>query len=321
MRISQVRANYNYIKKYGKDKVINREGTDMKATDRHKTCPDCGVEFIGHYRAERCEDCKLQYNRDYKAKWGRDNREVNYKKKREEFWASRKKGLKRTDREHTCPSCGVNHVAHYSRPKCDSCRDAYRKEKDKEYNDNRKETPTLKVWQKKNEEKIRKQNKEKYLRNRDRIRDLGAINYQKNKERLRPVRKRWREANPDKCKEYTKVWKEKHPEHCLRLGVEANGRRRALLYEAVLPSTCTESIKKIIEKCVRLSVKTGVKYHVDHIIPLSKGGAHHQDNLRIITATENVRKNATYDPSLGGLWANNKLAKRNRRKYEQSVEQ
>lgn len=31
-------------------------------------------------------------------------------------------------------------------------------------------------------------------------------------------------------------------------------------------------------------------YHVDHIIPLSKGGLHHQDNLQYLTETDNLRK-------------------------------
>ena len=33
-----------------------------------------------------------------------------------------------------------------------------------------------------------------------------------------------------------------------------------------------------------------IKFHVDHIIPISKGGLHKFDNLRIITATENLKK-------------------------------
>jgi hypothetical protein len=33
-----------------------------------------------------------------------------------------------------------------------------------------------------------------------------------------------------------------------------------------------------------------IKYHVDHITPLAKGGLHHPSNLRIIGASENARK-------------------------------
>ena len=33
-----------------------------------------------------------------------------------------------------------------------------------------------------------------------------------------------------------------------------------------------------------------IQYHVDHIIPLAKGGQHHPDNLQVISASENVRK-------------------------------
>ena len=31
-------------------------------------------------------------------------------------------------------------------------------------------------------------------------------------------------------------------------------------------------------------------YQVDHIIPVSKGGLHHQDNLQYLTARENQQK-------------------------------
>ena len=41
-----------------------------------------------------------------------------------------------------------------------------------------------------------------------------------------------------------------------------------------------------------LSRETGVEYHVDHHIPLAKGGKHHPDNLWVIPAVENLRKGA-----------------------------
>ena len=60
-----------------------------------------------------------------------------------------------------------------------------------------------------------------------------------------------------------------------------------------LPNLTIEENKKILEiykECVRISEETGIPHHVDHIIPISKGGKHHPDNLQILTATENIRK-------------------------------
>jgi len=39
-----------------------------------------------------------------------------------------------------------------------------------------------------------------------------------------------------------------------------------------------------------LTKETGIIHHVDHIIPVSKGGLHHQDNLQVITKIENLKK-------------------------------
>jgi hypothetical protein len=41
-----------------------------------------------------------------------------------------------------------------------------------------------------------------------------------------------------------------------------------------------------------------VKYHVDHIIPIAKGGPHHQDNLRITEASMNKSKSWNLDEEI-----------------------
>jgi 5-methylcytosine-specific restriction endonuclease McrA len=50
------------------------------------------------------------------------------------------------------------------------------------------------------------------------------------------------------------------------------------------------AIEKIYKECRRISQETGIPHHVDHIVPLSKGGLHHQDNLQILTAEDNLKK-------------------------------
>ncbi len=54
-----------------------------------------------------------------------------------------------------------------------------------------------------------------------------------------------------------------------------------------------ELVQQIYEQRDRLNQVAGfIQYHVDHVIPLAKGGQHHPDNLQVISANENVRKGA-----------------------------
>lgn len=60
--------------------------------------------------------------------------------------------------------------------------------------------------------------------------------------------------------------------------------------------------KNLIAEFYRLSrsltQRFGVAYHVDHIVPLSKGGTHHQDNLVVMRGDLNLKKGAQFWPSL-----------------------
>ena len=51
-----------------------------------------------------------------------------------------------------------------------------------------------------------------------------------------------------------------------------------------------QKINVFYKEAVRLSEKTGIPHEVDHIIPISKGGKHHENNLQILTAIENRKK-------------------------------
>ena len=69
-------------------------------------------------------------------------------------------------------------------------------------------------------------------------------------------------------------------------------RRRAHKKKASVFLTEDEKlkVKEIYKECIRISNDTGIEHHVDHIIPITKGGLHHPDNLQILTAKENLSK-------------------------------
>ena len=65
------------------------------------------------------------------------------------------------------------------------------------------------------------------------------------------------------------------------------------------PSLSPEE-KKAIEDlywlCRDLELVSGQKYHVDHIVPISKGGPHCLDNLQVLPADMNLSKGANVWP-------------------------
>ncbi len=61
------------------------------------------------------------------------------------------------------------------------------------------------------------------------------------------------------------------------------------------------SIQKIYSYCQHLNETGFIKYHVDHIIPLFKGGLHHEDNLQILMARDNMKKQDKITDKYKGL--------------------
>lgn len=72
----------------------------------------------------------------------------------------------------------------------------------------------------------------------------------------------------------------------MRSGQGDNQAIRAIYEQAIAEET-------IIVSCPIFCLpELGRKLHVDHIIPLSKGGVHHEDNLQILPIGLNMRKGA-----------------------------
>jgi hypothetical protein len=75
---------------------------------------------------------------------------------------------------------------------------------------------------------------------------------------------------------------------------EKNARNRTIVREQTPAWADKSKIRTIYALAQKLTRETGIEHHVDHIIPL-KGktvcGLHVENNLRVIPATENLKKN------------------------------
>lgn len=150
-----------------------------------------------------------------------------------------------------------------------------------------------------------------YLSNKDAINKKRAIkfaeDYKANPEAMRLQSKirqaNYRKANPSKAKESfdkwlinnpganyqaTKKWRAKNPDKVK----EANLKRRALKLNATTFLVTDKDIRRIMSQpCIYCGQKAE---HLDHIIPLVRGGSHGVGNLAPACAKCNTTKNKKF---------------------------
>lgn len=96
---------------------------------------------------------------------------------------------------------------------------------------------------------------------------------------------KWGRANREKLRTIQKRYASSEEGKLARVRVNCTRHRR--FREAVKHLTRQE-----IEDIKQFYMHRPKGYHVDHVVPLSKGGLHHLSNLQYLTAEENLRKNA-----------------------------
>lgn len=154
------------------------------------------------------------------------------------------------------------------------------------------------AWASKNPESIKRSNARQYEKRRalrpplvrkEKKKPDWKYEYQKNREQNLQKQAAWRERNREALRERYRLYSKLHKAKCR----EKFQRYRAKKYSAVPRWANIAAMREIYSTAAWLTKTTGVKHHVDHVIPLNSPmvqGFHCESNLEILTAYKNISK-------------------------------
>jgi len=128
----------------------------------------------------------------------------------------------------------------------------------------------------------------------------NAAMYVANADLIKARSAAYRAANPEHSRDVTQAWQDAHPERMLEISRQQHGRRRARKHGAVVTKADYRAILAefgMVCHICGLDILTRTDLHFDHVIPLSKGGAHSPANIRPSHASCNMRKGARIEVS------------------------
>lgn len=171
--------------------------------------------------------------------------------------------------------------------------------------------PIKKAWDNKNREKRNAQKQARYWEDADGFRakrlkhsrnyeqkvshwrrcaenEVDAHRIETIRARAREARARWRAEHKEECRKERAEYRRNNPDVFKALAMARHDRIKA----GSACGTNNKMINQIYRTCARIARCTGIKHHVDHIVPLAAGGLHHESNLQILPARINLRKGA-----------------------------
>ncbi|MFL9904621.1 HNH endonuclease signature motif containing protein, partial [Paraburkholderia fungorum] len=146
------------------------------------------------------------------------------------------------------------------------------------------------VYRNANKEKVALVKKLYREQNREKVREYARKFYAENRERIAAWRKAWKERNPRYFADWMAEWRIQNPEKAKEFwrNNRANRRKAEGKHTA---ADIAQLLKLQRGRCAVCREKMD-SYHVDHIVPIAKGGANDWTNIQLLHPRCNTQKQA-----------------------------
>ena len=148
-----------------------------------------------------------------------------------------------------------------------------------------------------NQEKVKKRRRKYKEENPEKVKECQRKYNEENQEKVKERQRKYREENPEKVKEIVRKWKEENPDKVKAYGVNSNyvRRIRELNTGAPLKTKLTAGgldllIQRQDFRCASCNKDITQDNHLDHMIPLSRGGTNSMDNVQYLCSVCNLTK-------------------------------
>ena len=149
------------------------------------------------------------------------------------------------------------------------------------------------VWKMAHPEEARARNRARYAANPERFRAEARARRADPEYARRSNERaaRWRTEHPERTREFYREWRVNNPSGARAKEQTRRARELGAMVERVDPAVVWESCGGICHICNRPADMQN--WHLEHVIPLSRGGEHSYANTRVAHPLCNLRKGIT----------------------------